>query len=73
MLEEENEKSWKTEKLSFKKQKIVFLGGCEHTFFCKNNTSKKIGKHYLCSEGKKRSSSLTLSVFLENGTFFVTI
>ena len=57
----------KMEKEHFKKKtrKIVFLGGCEEKWsFCKIVIFRKIGKHYLCSEGrKKRAFSLQLSVF----------
>ena len=55
-------------KIKFQKKprKIVFLGGYEEKwcFFVKLSFFRKIGKHYLCLEGKKRCAfSLQLSVF----------
>ena len=70
-------KRWKNEKETFqKKQKIVFLGGCEQKrcfFLCKNGIFlRNWQKHYLCSEGnKKRAFSLQRSVF-GKWHFFVT-
>ena len=63
------------EKIQKKNRKIVFLGGCEENcfFFVKMSFFRKIGKHYLCSEGKKkRAFSLQLSVF-GKWSFFVAI
>ena len=69
MLEKEKEKLMKKmEKENFKKKnrKIVFFGRLWRTlvFFVKTSFFRKIGKHYLCSEGQKKCAfSLQLSVF----------
>ena len=53
----------KMEKIKKKPRKIVFFGWLwRKVFFCKIVIFWKIGKHYLCSEGKK-AFSLQLSVF----------
>ena len=40
-------------------------------FFVKMSFLKKIGKHYLCSDGKKKSAHFRCNyLFWENGTFF---
>ena len=58
MLEKEKEKTWKTwkNKISKKPRKIVFLGWLwrKLVFFVKMSFFRKIGKHYLCSEGQQK-------------------
>ena len=68
MLEKEKDKTWKTWKriISKKPRKIVFFGWLWRIFylFVKLSFFRKICKHYLCSEGKKKCAfSLQLSVF----------
>ena len=66
----------KLEKEHFKKktEKYCCLGGCEETrFFVKMAFFRKIGKHYLCSEGTKNAQFRCNYLFLENGPFLVPI
>ena len=57
-----------------KNRNIVFLVVAKKNvfFFCKNFIFRKIGKHYLCSDGKKAHFRCNY-LFLENGPFFVAI
>ena len=68
MLEDIKRKIWKKWKrqISKKNRKITFSGWLWRTMvsFVKMSFFRKIGKHYLCSDGKKeRSFSLQQSVF----------
>ena len=52
----ENMKKWKRKISKKTPRKIVFLGGCEeNVFIVKMSFFRKIGKHYLCSDGKKET------------------
>ena len=65
-IKRENMKKWKKKISKKNPRKIVFLGCCEEKCFCfvKLSFFRKIGKHYLCSEGQKKCAfSLQLSVF----------
>ena len=55
----------KMEKENFKKaqENCILWVVVKKNGLCKNVIFWKIGKHYLCSEGKKRAFSLQLSVF----------
>ena len=57
MLEKEKRETMKKLKMTSKKKnrKLVFWGWLwtKRCFFCRNGTYLKIGKHYLCSEGRK--------------------
>ena len=62
----ENMKKMEKENFKKKTRKIVFFGWLwrKMFFFVKLSFFRKIGKHYLCSEGKKKCAfSLQLSVF----------
>ena len=66
----------KTEKENFKEnpEKLCFLGGCEENgLFCKNVIFRKIGKHYLCSEGKKTRIFVATICFWKMVLVFVAI
>ena len=54
-----------------KTEKLCFLGGCEEewVFSCKNVIFWKIGKHYVCSEGKNNAHFRCNYLFLEKGPF----
>ena len=58
MLEKEKEKTWKKwkKKISKKKQKNCVLGVVvkKLIFFVRTSFFRKIGKHYLCSEGQQK-------------------
>ena len=55
MLDKAKEKRWKNEKNQT--ENSVIWGGCEEkrSFFVKMTIFRKIGKHYLCSEGKEKT------------------
>ena len=59
MLEKVKRTIWKKWKGNFQKkkpEKIVFFGWLwGKCFFCKMSFFRKIGKHYLCSDGKKQT------------------
>ena len=71
MLEKERETMKQMEKVNFKKK----LGGCEQNVsffvFAKMAFVRKIGKHYLCSEGKTRIFVATICFW--KMALFVTI
>ena len=59
-------------KISEKAQKNSVFGCLwrKLVFFVKMSFFREIGKHYLCSEGKKSAHFRCNYLFLENGTFF---
>ena len=76
MLEEAKEKTWKNlENKNVKKaQKNSVFGVVvkKWSFFGKMSFFRKIGQHYLCSEGHKKSAHFRCNyLFWENGPFFV--
>ena len=73
LLDKAKEKWWKHGKgHSQKKKDNVFGWLWRKKVFLLKWLYRKIGKHYLCSEGKKRAFSLQLSVFGKR-SFFVSI
>ena len=52
----------KDNKKKKKQKKLCFLGGCEEFFFGKNVFFIKIGKHYLCSDGKKHTRIFSATI-----------
>ena len=77
MLEKVKGKYEKNGKGNFKKKQknsVFWVVVKKMVFFVKMSFFRKIGKHYLCSEGvkKKRAFSLQLSVFGKR-SFFVAI
>ena len=67
----ENMKKWK-KKISKKTQKnsVFWVVVKKNVFFVKLSFFRKIGKHYLCSEGRKSAHFRCNYLFLENVTFF---
>ena len=77
MLDKAKEKRWNKWKrtISRKAQKNSFGGWLwrRRSFFVKWHFLRKIGKHCLCSEGKKSAHFRCNYLFLEYGPFFVPI
>ena len=73
MLEQAKEKRWKQWKRTISKnaQKNSVFGWLWRTkvFFLKMASFRKIGKHYLCSEGKQKTHFRCNYLFWENGPF----